>query len=88
MALDAYGTLAGARQIYLVVTLPVASREFSFNKMKKLELCMLYKMSQDLPLLSAENKVAPSIYFSDAVKNVAMKLHFCVFACCYILLLN
>ena len=60
VALEAYGILTGAHQISLLVTLPVASRGFSFNKMKKLKLSILYKISQDLPLLSAENKVAPS----------------------------
>ena len=76
VALEAYGTLAGAHQISLLVTLPGASREFSFSKMKKLKLYILYKISQDFPLHSAENKVAPSIYFSDAVKNVAIKFIF------------
>jgi len=80
VALKAYRTLAGALQIFLLFPLPVASRELSCNKMKKLKLCTLYTISQDLALLSAENKVAPSICFSDAVKNLAVKLHFCVLA--------
>jgi hypothetical protein len=80
VALKAYRTLAGSLQIFLLFPLPVASRELSFNKMKKLRLCTLYTISQDLALLSAENKVAPSIYFSDAVKNLAVKLHFRVLA--------
>jgi len=79
VALKAYGTLVGALQIFLLFPLPVASRKLSFDKMKKLKLCILYKINQDLPLLSAENKVAHSIYFSDTVKNLRVKLHFGVF---------
>jgi len=56
--------------------------------MNKLKLCVLYTTSQDFALLSAENKVAPSVYFSDDVKNLAVKLHFCVLAWCYGLLVN
>jgi hypothetical protein len=88
VALEAYRTLAGALQIFLLFPLPVASRELSFNKMKKLKLCMLYRISRDLAFLSAENKVVPSTYFSDALKNLAVKLHFCVPAWCYSLLVN
>jgi hypothetical protein len=88
VALEAYRTLAGALQIFFLFPLPVASCEHSFNKMKKLKLCMLYTISQDLALLSAENKLGPSIYFSHVVKNLTVKLHICVLAWCYSLLVN
>jgi hypothetical protein len=50
---------------------------------------MLCKMSRDLAILSADNNVASSIYFSDDVENFAIKFHFflCVVACMIIDLL-
>ena len=72
------GTLAGAFRIFLLFPLPAAPRERSFNKLKKAKFCMLCKMSRDLAILSAEKNVASSIYFSDDVKNFAIKFHFFV----------
>jgi len=76
MALEAYGTLAGALQIFLLFQLPIASREFSFSRMKKLKFCMLYEISQDLALLSAANKISAFLLLQRCCEKFSNKTSF------------